>query len=108
MKKKDFRKDGYDRRQGSYINDDYYGRNNERYYVSQKRKSTPKDLAIIVTSILISVVLIVIMVCNVPIINFETVKGSTITTQQVSVLKYWKMKQPLVERSLAKILSSAE
>lgn len=97
MKKKDFRKDGYDRRQGSYINDDYYGRNNERYYVPQKRKSTPKDIAIIVTSILISVVLIVIMVCNVPIINFETVKGSTITTQQVSVLKYWKMKQPLVE-----------
>lgn len=91
MKKKDYQTDDYDR----YGNmpGDYTG----GYYAPPRRKNTWKDVLVMVMSVLVSLVLIVLMVLNVPVIDFEKVEGNTITTQQVSVLDYWKMKQPLVE-----------
>ncbi len=91
MKKKDYQTDDYD----GYGNmpGDYTG----GYYAPPRRKNTWKDVLVMVMSVLVSLVLIVLMVLNVPVIDFEKVEGNTITTQQVSVLDYWKMKQPLVE-----------
>lgn len=69
------------------------------YYAPKKRKkNSPRDIITMVAGIVISVVLILLMVFNAPIINFKKVDGNTITTQQVSIMKYWKLWQPLVEK----------
>ena len=60
--------------------------------------NSPRDIITMVAGIVISVVLILLMVFNAPIINFKKVDGNTITTQQVSIMKYWKLWQPLVEK----------
>ncbi len=59
-------------------------------------------------SILVSLVLITVLILNVPIINFEKRTGDVITNQQVSILKYWKLWQPLVEQegTLSKVDSA--
>lgn len=67
-----------------------------RGFVSTKGKNSVRDIIVMVSSIAISLVLIVVMVLNVPIIDFEKIEGNTVTTQQVSILKYWKLWQPLV------------
>ena len=64
------------------------------YYAPKKRKkNSPRDIITMVAGIVISVVLILLMVFNAPIINFKKVDGNTITTQQVSIMKYWKLWQ---------------
>ena len=71
------------------------------YYAPKKRKkNSPRDIITMVAGIVISVVLILLMVFNAPIINFKKVDGNTITTQQVSIMKYWKLWQPLVDNRL--------
>lgn len=68
------------------------------YYPVRKRKNSVRDWIVIVVSVLISVVLILLMVLNAPIIAYEKTDGNTVTTQQISVVKYWKLWQPLVEQ----------
>mgnify|MGYP001264743753 CR=1 FL=1 len=52
------------------------------YYAPKKRKkNSPRDIITMVAGIVISVVLILLMVFNAPIINFKKVDGNTITTQ---------------------------
>lgn len=78
------------------------------YYAPKQRKSSVRDKIVIVVSIIVSVALILVMVLNAPIINYEKVEGSTITTQQISIMKYWKLWQPLVEQegTLSKVNSA--
>ena len=79
------------------------------YYAPKKRKkNSPRDIAVMVAAIVVSVVLILLMVLNAPIINFKELEGTTLTTQQVSIMKYWKLWQPLVDKegTLAKVDSN--
>lgn len=79
------------------------------YYAPKKRKkNSPRDIAVMVAAIIVSVVLILLMVLNAPIINFKKLEGTTLTTQQVSIMKYWKLWQPLVDKegTLAKVDSN--
>lgn len=79
------------------------------YYAPKKqRKNSPRDLAVMIGGIVISAVLILLMVFNAPIINFKKIDGNTVTTQQVSIMKYWKLWQPLVEKegTLSKVDSN--
>lgn len=78
------------------------------YYAPKQKKNSVRDIVVIISSIVVSLALILGMVCNVPIINYEKIEGNTVTTQQVSILKYWKLWQPLVERegTLSKIDSA--
>lgn len=79
------------------------------YYAPKKRKkNSPRDIAVMVAAIVVSVVLILLMVLNAPIINFKKLEGTTLTTQQVSIMKYWKLWQPLVDKegTLAKVDSN--
>ncbi len=64
----------------------------------KKRKNGWKDILVMIASIVISLVLIVLMVFYAPIISYEKVDGTSVTTQQISVMKYWKLWQPLVEQ----------
>lgn len=75
---------------------------------SRKKRGTLRDKLIIAASIIVSVVLILTMVLNVPIIAYETVDATTITTRQVSIMKYWKLWQPLVQQegTLSKVDSA--
>ena len=79
------------------------------YYAPKKRKkNSPRDIAVMIAAIVVSVVLILLMVLNAPIINFKKLEGTTLTTQQVSIMKYWKLWQPLVDKegTLAKVDSN--
>ena len=80
------------------------------YYAPRKtkRKTARGDIAVMVAAIVVSVVLILLMVLNAPIINFKKLEGTTLTTQQVSIMKYWKLWQPLVDKegTLAKVDSN--
>ena len=79
------------------------------YYAPRKRKkNSPRDIAVMIAAIIVSVVLILLMVLNAPIINFKKLEGTTLTTQQVSIMKYWKLWQPLVDKegTLAKVDSN--
>lgn len=78
------------------------------YYTPKQKKNSVKDIVVIVASIAVSLALILVMVFNVPIINYEKIEGNTVTTQQVSIVKYWKLWQPLVERegTLSKVDSA--
>lgn len=80
----------------------------ERGFVPMKKKNSFRDIAVMVGSVAVSLVLIVVMVLNVPIINYEKVDGSTVTNQQISILKYWKVWQPLVQQegTLSKVDSA--
>ncbi len=51
-----------------------------------------------VAGIVISVVLILLMVFNARSSISRKLTENTITTQQVSIMKYWKLWQPLVEK----------
>ncbi|MGN1404164.1 MAG: LCP family protein [Ruminococcus sp.] len=77
-------------------------------FVPMKKKNSVRDILVIIVSVAVSLVLIVAMVLNVPIINYEKTEKDTITTQQVSILKYWKLWQPLVEKegTLSKVDSA--
>lgn len=80
----------------------------ERGFVPMKKKNSFRDIAVMVGSVAVSLVLIVVMVLNVPIINYEKIDGSTVTNQQISILKYWKVWQPLVQQegTLSKVDSA--
>jgi len=65
---------------------------------TQVRQRKWADALITVVALLATIVLIIVMVLNVPIIRYEKTTGNITTTQQVSVLKYWKLWQPLVEQ----------
>ena len=64
----------------------------------KRKKNSPRDIAVMIAAIVVSVVLILLMVLNAPIINFKKLEGTTLTTQQVSIMKYWKLWQPLVDK----------
>lgn len=78
------------------------------YYAPKRKKNSPRDIAVMIAAIVVSVVLILLMVLNAPIINFKKLEGTTLTTQQVSIMKYWKLWQPLVDKegTLAKVDSN--
>ena len=87
--------------------DEYYhdgGANQNDAYRKKKplmktrRRKRPENVIISVLAVLVTVVLIFTMVLNVPIIRYEKTEGTTTTVQQVSILKYWKMWQPLVDQ----------
>lgn len=69
------------------------------YYAPQGRKSASvKDIIIMIVTILVTLVLILAMVLNVPIVRYEKTEGNTIVTEQISILDYWKKRQPLVQQ----------
>ena len=72
------------------------------------KKSTKRDIAVAVAGVLVSLVIIFVMIFNAPIINFEKMENGVMTTQQVSILKYWKLWQPLVQQegTLSKVDSA--
>ncbi len=63
-----------------------------------RRRHSLKDVVITVLTVAVSVLLIFALVFNAPIIRYEKTEGNTTTVQQVSILKYWKLWQPLVEQ----------
>ncbi|MCI5845067.1 MAG: LCP family protein [Oscillospiraceae bacterium] len=56
------------------------------------------DRLVMIGSILLSVVLIVVMILNAPIIDYRTLTNGTMTNQQISIMKYFKVWQPLVQK----------
>lgn len=69
------------------------------YQPTRRRNySSIRNKVVTILSVVVSLVLILVMVFNVPIINYEKADGKTVTTQQVSIMKYWKLWQPLVEQ----------
>ena len=58
---------------------------------------TIKDKTIMVASILCSVVLIAVMVFNAPIIAYKKIDANGTTVSNISIVKYIKQWQPLVE-----------
>lgn len=76
--------------------------------VRRKQKNNLRDVLVMIAGILVSIVLILVMICNAPIINFQKTENGVITTQQVSILKYWKLWQPLVQQegTLSKVDSA--
>ncbi len=80
----------------------------ESGFVPTKQKNSVRDIIIMAGSVIVSLVLIVVMVLNVPIIDFEKNNGSSVTNQQISILKYWKLWQPLVQQegTLSKVDSA--
>jgi LCP family protein required for cell wall assembly len=66
----------------------------------KKKKSHLKwmDRLVMIGSILVSVALIAVMVLNAPIIAYRTTANGTMTTQQISIMKYFKVWQPLVQQ----------
>lgn len=56
------------------------------------------DRFVMIGSILLSVVLIVVMILNAPIIDYRTLTNGTMTNQQISIMKYFKVWQPLVQK----------
>lgn len=69
----------------------------------KKRQKSKKhwkvgNIVLQVVAVVAAIVLMVTMILNVPIIEYETTSGSTTTIQQVSILKYIKLWQPLVEQ----------
>ncbi|MCD8219898.1 MAG: LCP family protein [Ruminococcus sp.] len=67
------------------------------YYVPQNRKRA-RDVIVTIAAVLVTAVLILVMVFYAPIIRYEKTEGSTLVTQQVSILDYWKRIQPLVRQ----------
>lgn len=68
----------------------------------KRRKGSGKvvDRLVMVGSVLLSVVLIVAMILNAPIIDYRTLTNGTMTNQQISIMKYFKVWQPLVQRKM--------
>lgn len=66
----------------------------------KKRTGSGKmaDRLVMIGSILLSVVLIVVMILNAPIIDYRTLTNGTMTNQQISIMKYFKVWQPLVQK----------
>lgn len=66
----------------------------------KKRMGSGKmaDRLVMIGSILLSVVLIVVMILNAPIIDYRTLTNGTMTNQQISIMKYFKVWQPLVQK----------
>ena len=66
----------------------------------KRRKGSGKavDRLVMVGSVLLSVVLIVVMILNAPIIDYRTLTNGTMTNQQISIMKYFKVWQPLVQK----------
>lgn len=66
----------------------------------KRRKGSGKvvDRLVMVGSVLLSVVLIVAMILNAPIIDYRTLTNGTMTNQQISIMKYFKVWQPLVQK----------
>lgn len=67
-------------------------------HVKQKTYKKWQNVLVSIVAVVLSISLIGILVLNTPIIAYETISGSTATTQQVSVMKYFKLWQPLVEQ----------
>ncbi len=67
------------------------------YYVPQNRMRA-RDVIVTIAAVLVTAVLILVMVFYTPIIRYEKTEGSTLVTQQVSILDYWKRIQPLVQQ----------
>lgn len=49
-------------------------------------------------SIALTVVLVVTMILNAPIIDYRTITNGTMSTRQISIMKYFKVWQPLVQK----------
>ena len=63
------------------------------------RKNTKKkDLFVTIGSIALTVVLVVTMILNAPIIDYRTITNGTMSTRQISIMKYFKVWQPLVQK----------
>lgn len=68
---------------------------------TEKRRTGSGKMAdrfVMIGSILLSVVLIVVMILNAPIIDYRTLTNGTMTNQQISIMKYFKVWQPLVQK----------
>lgn len=48
--------------------------------------------------IALTVVLVVTMILNAPIIDYRTITNGTMSTRQISIMKYFKVWQPLVQK----------
>lgn len=68
-----------------------------RYYVP-RRRNRARDIVMIILTLIVTIALIACMICNVPIVRYEKIDGSTIVSEQISVLEYWKRRQPLVQQ----------
>ena len=56
------------------------------YYAPRKRKkNSPRDIAVMIAAIIVSVVLILLMVLNAPIINFKKLEGTTLTLSLIHI-----------------------
>ncbi len=67
------------------------------YYVP-RRRNRARDIVMIILTLIVTIALIACMICNVPIVRYEKIDGSTIVSEQISVLEYWKRRQPLVQQ----------
>ncbi|MDO4155359.1 MAG: LCP family protein [Oscillospiraceae bacterium] len=68
--------------------------------MKKRRTGTGKaaNRLVMAGSILLSAVLIVVMILNAPIIDYRTLTNGTMTNQQISIMKYFKVWQPLVQK----------
>jgi anionic cell wall polymer biosynthesis LytR-Cps2A-Psr (LCP) family protein len=64
----------------------------------KKKKTTLKDKLIIAASILAGLIIVSVMVLNIPIIEVEGVKDGQTYTDHISIIKWIKGWQPLVEQ----------
>ena len=70
-----------------------------------QKNTKKKDLFVMIGSIALTVVLVVTMILNAPIIDYRTITNGTMSTRQISIMKYFKVWQPLVQKAM-KILKT--
>lgn len=70
----------------------------KRQTKKSQKNTKKKDLFVTIGSIALTVVLVVTMILNAPIIDYRTITNGTMSTQQISIMKYFKVWQPLVQK----------
>ena len=66
------------------------------YYVP-RRRNRARDIVMIILTLIVTIALIACMICNVPIVRYEKIDGSTIVSE-LYVYLFWKRRQPLVQQ----------
>ena len=70
----------------------------KRQTKKSQKNTKKKDLFVMIGSIALTVVLVVTMILNAPIIDYRTITNGTMSTRQISIMKYFKVWQPLVQK----------
>lgn len=70
----------------------------KRQTKTTRKNTKKKDLFVMIGSIALTVVLVVTMILNAPIIDYRTITNGTMSTRQISIMKYFKVWQPLVQK----------